>query len=86
MCEPVVAGPDGKADALVLSDLPLQCDSRLKATQMARAITLAMRERGFRAGRLRLAYQSCGDALAGTGLFDEAKCAANGRAYAANRT
>jgi hypothetical protein len=64
ICEPIVAGPDGKADALVVSDLPLQGDARLKATQMAQAITLRLRERGFRAGRLRLAYQSCDDALA----------------------
>ena len=85
ICEPPIAGAGGKADALIVSDLPLQGDSRLKATQMAQAITFALRERGFRAGRLRLAYQSCDDALAGTGLYDDAKCAANGRAYAANR-
>jgi DNA-binding SARP family transcriptional activator/ABC-type branched-subunit amino acid transport system substrate-binding protein len=85
ICEPVVAGPDGKADALVVSDLPLQGDARLDALEMSQAIMFRLRERGFRAGRLRLAYQSCDDALAGTGLFDEAKCAANGRAYAANR-
>ena len=85
MCEPPVAGAGGRADALVVSDLPLQGDDRLKATQMAQAIALVMRERGYRAGRLRLAYQSCDDALAGTGRYDDAKCAANGRAYAANR-
>ena len=84
MCEPVLAGPDGHADALVVSDLPLQGDQRLTATQMARAITLVMREHGFRAGGIRLAYQSCDDALAGSGLFDEAKCIANARAYARN--
>ncbi len=84
VCEPAVAGADGKADALIVSDLPLQGDARLTATQMAQAITLVLRERGFRAGRLRLAFQSCDDALAGTGLYDEGKCAANARAYAAN--
>src|SRR4051794_13054090 len=62
--------------------MPLQGGSALGATQMAQAIRFVLRERGFRAGRLRLAYQSCDDALAQTGLFDEAKCAANGRAYA----
>jgi branched-chain amino acid transport system substrate-binding protein len=48
---------------------------------MAQAITFVLRERGFRAGRHRVAYQSCDDSLARTGLFDEAKCAANARAY-----
>jgi branched-chain amino acid transport system substrate-binding protein len=84
MSEPVVAGAGGTADVLVVSDLPLQGDLRLTSTQMAQAITFALREHGFRAGRLRIAYQSCDDALAGTGSFDAAKCAANGRGYARN--
>jgi DNA-binding SARP family transcriptional activator/ABC-type branched-subunit amino acid transport system substrate-binding protein len=83
MCGPPLAGPGGRADALVVSDLPLSGDERLSATQMSRAITFVLRERGFRAGRLRLAFQSCDDAIAG-GNFDEGKCAANGRAYAAD--
>jgi hypothetical protein len=48
---------------------------------MVQAITFALRERGFRAGRLRLGYQSCDDSIARTGLFDEATCAANARTY-----
>ena len=39
----------------------------------------------FAPGRHRVAYQSCDDSVARTGLFDEAKCAANARAYAENR-
>ena len=85
VCEPVLVGGDGRADVLVTSDLPLQGGIRVTATQMAHAITFVLRERGFRAGRFRVAYQSCDDSIARTGLFDEAKCAANGRAYAANR-
>jgi DNA-binding SARP family transcriptional activator/ABC-type branched-subunit amino acid transport system substrate-binding protein len=81
ICEPVVAGPGGRADVLVVSDMPLQGDTRLTATQMAQAIAFTLREHGFRAGRLRIAYQSCDDALPATGVYDEAKCAANGRAY-----
>jgi DNA-binding SARP family transcriptional activator/ABC-type branched-subunit amino acid transport system substrate-binding protein len=82
-CEPVVAGNGGKADVLVVSDLPLQGDARQSVTQMEQAITFDLREHGFRAGRFRIAYQSCDDALAGTGQYDDGKCAANGRAYAA---
>ena len=71
---------------LVVSDLPLQGGVRVTATQMAQAITFVLRERDFRAGRFRVAYQSCDDSVARTGLFDEAKCAANARAYGATRT
>jgi DNA-binding SARP family transcriptional activator/ABC-type branched-subunit amino acid transport system substrate-binding protein len=81
-CEPVLAGNGGRADALVVSDLPLQGDTRLSSIQMAQAITFVLREHGFRAGRFRIAYQSCDDALASTGLYDPSRCAANGRAYA----
>jgi branched-chain amino acid transport system substrate-binding protein len=83
ICEPVVGG-SGSADLLLVSDLPLQGGIRITATQMAQAITFALRERGFRAGRFRVAYQSCDDSVARTGLFDEAKCAANARAYGTN--
>ena len=82
-CERVQAG-SGKADVLVVSDLPLQGGVRVATTQMAQAITFVLREQGFRAGRFRVAYQSCDDSIARTGLYDEAKCAANARAYAAN--
>jgi branched-chain amino acid transport system substrate-binding protein len=85
MCEPVVAGGDGRADVLLVSDLPLQGGLRLTAEQMAQAVVFVLRERRFRAGRFRVAFQSCDDSVAKSGLFDEAKCAANARAYAANR-
>lgn len=83
ICEPVVAGR-GESDVLVVSDLPLQGGIRVTATQMAQAISFALRERGFRAGPFRVAYQSCDDSIARTGLFDEAKCAANAKAYVEN--
>lgn len=82
-CEPVVG--KGDADVVIVSDLPLQGGSRGRTTQMAQAIAFVLGEHGFRAGRVRVAYQSCDDSLAYTGLFDEAKCAANARAYGDNR-
>ena len=84
VCEPAQVGAGGRADVLVVSDLPLQGGVRVQATQMAQAITYVLREHDFRAGRFRVAYQSCDDSLARTGLFDEAKCAANARAYGAS--
>jgi DNA-binding SARP family transcriptional activator/ABC-type branched-subunit amino acid transport system substrate-binding protein len=83
-CERPLAGPDGGADVLITSDLPLQGGTRISATQMTQAIEFVLRERGFRAGRYRVAYQSCDDSVASTALYDEAKCAANARAYAQN--
>jgi branched-chain amino acid transport system substrate-binding protein len=85
MCEPVIAPPGGRPDVLVVSDLPLQGGQRLTAVQMSRAIEFVLRERGFRAGRLRVAYQSCDDSVARSGLYDEPKCAANARSYASRR-
>ena len=82
-CEGVLAG-EGDSDVLIVSDLPLQGGTRGSATQMAQAIAFVLRERGFRAARFKVAYQSCDDSVARTGLFDEAKCAANARAYGRN--
>jgi branched-chain amino acid transport system substrate-binding protein len=83
-CERVVTSKD-RADVLVTSDLPLQGGVNVTTTQMADAVAYVLRQHRFRAGRFRVAYQSCDDSVAQTGLFDEAKCAANARAYAANR-
>jgi DNA-binding SARP family transcriptional activator/ABC-type branched-subunit amino acid transport system substrate-binding protein/sugar lactone lactonase YvrE len=83
-CEPLVFGGKGEPDVLIASDLMLQGGARVLTTQMAQAIAFVLRERGFRAGDFAVAYQSCDDSIASTGLFDLAKCAANARAYAEN--
>jgi branched-chain amino acid transport system substrate-binding protein len=82
-CERVIAGK-GDSDVLVVSDLSLQGGVRLRTSQMAQAIAFVLRERGFRAGRFRVAYQSCDDSVGQTGLSEDAKCASNARAYALN--
>jgi DNA-binding SARP family transcriptional activator/ABC-type branched-subunit amino acid transport system substrate-binding protein/DNA-binding beta-propeller fold protein YncE len=81
-CGPPVAG-SAPPRLLVASDLPLQGGPRFPARQMAAAVVSVLRAHGFRAGRFPLAYQSCDDSVARTGLFEQAKCAANARAYAA---
>jgi DNA-binding SARP family transcriptional activator/sugar lactone lactonase YvrE len=83
-CDPPVFGGDGEPDVLIASDLMLQGGARVTTTQMSQAIAFVLRERDFRAGDFKVAYQSCDDSIATTGLFDLAKCAANARAYAAN--
>jgi ABC-type branched-subunit amino acid transport system substrate-binding protein len=83
-CEPVLYGGEGDPDVLIASDFMLQGGARVLTTQMAQAIAFVLRERDFRAGPHRVAYQSCDDSIASTGLSDPAKCAANARAYAGN--
>lgn len=83
-CEPALTGDEVEADVLITSDLPLQGGQRVKTTQMAQAIAFVLREHEFRAGSYRVAYQSCDDSIGSTGLLDEAKCAANARAYGEN--
>ena len=84
-CGSPVYGGEGTPDMLVVSDLPLQGGSRFTTVQMEQAIEYVFRQRGFQAGEHRVAYQSCDDSLASTGLFDFDKCAANAKAYAENR-
>jgi branched-chain amino acid transport system substrate-binding protein len=83
-CERVLAGPGGAADLLITADLPLQGGVRVSALQMSEAIAFVLREHRFHAGRYRLGYQLCDDSVARTGLYDEAKCASNARAYGQN--
>jgi branched-chain amino acid transport system substrate-binding protein len=80
-CDPVIAGGGGRADLLVAADLPLLGDNRVSARQMAQAMIYELRRRGFRAGRFRIAFQACNDALASTGAMDAGTCAANARAF-----
>jgi DNA-binding SARP family transcriptional activator/ABC-type branched-subunit amino acid transport system substrate-binding protein/streptogramin lyase len=82
VCEPVEG--DRASDLLIVSDLPLQMGSRVPVMQMSQAIRFALDERGFSAGRFKVAYQSCDDSLARTGLYDGPRCASNARAYGAN--
>lgn len=69
----------------IVSDLPLRGGPDLPTRQMSQAIAFVLRERDFRAGRFTIGYQSCDDSTAQTGIFDPAKCAANAKAFAANR-
>ena len=83
-CGRVFYGGEGTPDHLIVSDLPLRGGPRLPTPQLGQAIAFVLRQRGFRAGRFKIGYQSCDDSTAQTGIFDPAKCAANAKAYAAN--
>jgi YVTN family beta-propeller protein len=83
-CGQVFYGGGGTPDKLIVSDMPLRGGPALPTRQMSDAIAYVLRERDFRAGRFRVAYQSCDDSTEQTGIFDEQKCAANAKAFAAN--
>jgi branched-chain amino acid transport system substrate-binding protein len=83
ICGRLVSGSESPR-FIVLSDLPLRGGPRFVTPQMSAAILYVLRRRSFRAGRYPVGYQSCDHSTAQTGLFDERKCAANTKAYAAN--
>ena len=64
--------------------LPAHDGSSIVTARSARCSSIAKRH-GFRAGEHRLALQICDDSTARADQVDVERCAANGKAYAANR-
>jgi branched-chain amino acid transport system substrate-binding protein len=85
-CGPVVYKGSGSPDYIIASDLPLQGAIRKQTVQISRAILWDLANRGWKAGSLKIGYQSCDDSTAQTGGWDSAKCATNARLYASNRS
>jgi branched-chain amino acid transport system substrate-binding protein len=85
-CGPVVYKGSGSPDFIVASDLPLQGAIRHQTVQISRAVIWELAQRGWKAGSLKIGYQSCDDSTAQTGGWDSAKCATNARLYAQNRS
>jgi branched-chain amino acid transport system substrate-binding protein len=85
-CGPVVYKGSGSPDYIIASDLPLQGAIRHQTVQLSRAVLFELQQEGWKAGSLKIGYQSCDDSTAQTGGWDSAKCATNGRLYAANRS
>jgi branched-chain amino acid transport system substrate-binding protein len=85
-CGPVVYKGSGSPDYIVASDLPLQGAIRHQTVQISRAILWDLANRGWKAGNLKIGYQSCDDSTAQTGGWDSAKCATNARLYSSNRS
>ena len=82
-CGRLYSGTEGPR-FLVASDLPLQGGPRFPTVQMSEAILFTLRRRRFHAGPYPLAYQSCDDSTAQTGLFDVVKCGRNIGEYVRN--
>ena len=86
-CGPALTGADGRADLLLVAELPLQGSAQAGAQPMADAIAFVLREHRFRAGRFRLALQTCDDSTAQGALpFDSGKCRSNAKAEVADRS
>jgi branched-chain amino acid transport system substrate-binding protein len=84
-CGPVEYGGEGRPDAVIASDLPMQGAARTRSDQMVEAIRLELERRDWRAGSLRIGFKPCDDSLAKTGEWDQGRCEANARAYARDR-
>jgi branched-chain amino acid transport system substrate-binding protein len=86
-CSPVLQGA-GVPELLVVPDLPTFVDPGAPSffvADMRAAIRLVLRQRGFRAGRYRIAYQACDYSRPNEGPAPD-RCAANARAYALDRS
>lgn len=83
-CGPVQYGGAGEPAALIVSDLPLQGDSKQRSTQMNDAIRLVLEGAGWHAGGTSVGFQACDDSSSKTGLWTKALCQSNARAYAAD--
>jgi ABC-type branched-subunit amino acid transport system substrate-binding protein/streptogramin lyase len=81
-CGPVESGGQ-TPDVLIASNFPLRGgeDGALSRV-LADAVRWALKERGFRAGRHVVGYQSCDDSTAQTGAYEIRRCAANANAFA----
>lgn len=83
-CGPLQFGGQGSPEAIVVSDLPLQGDSKQRSAQMNDAIRLVLEGANWQAGGVKVGFQACDDTGPKTGLWTKAQCRANANAYAAN--
>jgi branched-chain amino acid transport system substrate-binding protein len=83
-CGPLEYEGEGEANALLVSDLPLQGGSRTQTLQMNEAIRYVLDQAGWKAGDVNIAFQPCDDSTAQAAKWDSAKCTQNANAYAQN--
>ena len=76
----------GSPDFIIASDLPLQGATRAQTIRDLAGEVWALAEAGWKAGSLKLGYQSCDDSTAQTGGYDLAKCATNGHLFANDKS
>jgi branched-chain amino acid transport system substrate-binding protein len=81
-CGPLEYKGTGDAQALLVSDLPLQGGSRTQTLQMNDAIRYVLDQAGWKAGDTNIAFQACDDSTAQAAKWDAGKCTQNANAYA----
>src|SRR5688500_6769511 len=62
-CGPVEYGGEGRPQAVIASDLPMQGASAARSQQMVEAIRVELERRGWRAGSVRVGFKPCDDSL-----------------------
>jgi branched-chain amino acid transport system substrate-binding protein len=84
-CGPVQYGGSGSPKFIIPSDLPLQGSSRSQTIEMTKAIAFTLKNRGYKAGKYTVGYQSCDDSTAQAGKWDPAKCSGNAGLYSRDK-
>ena len=77
-------GEESGPTATIVSDLPLQGAGRAQQETVDNAIRLALEQRDYMAGDVRINYVSQDDATAQDGKWTEARCAENAQSAAQN--
>jgi ABC-type branched-subunit amino acid transport system substrate-binding protein len=80
-CAPLLYEGDGEPDVIVVSNMPRRGEVARETNEIVDAIQFVLRKRAFRAGELRVGFQSCDDTVAGEP--DAGQCRRNARAYVA---
>jgi len=83
-CSAVVSGGDGPPRLLLVSDLPLQGESRPITQAIADGMRHVLQQRGFEAGGYTIGFQSCDSSTAQVGGSDIFGCGSMAKAYARN--
>ncbi|HJR94003.1 MAG TPA: hypothetical protein VJ807_01105 [Gaiellaceae bacterium] len=78
-CGPLVYEGEGEPDVVVVSNMPLRGRFVPHTPGLVDAIAFVLRKREFRAGELRVGFQSCDDTVAGDP--DAGQCTRNARAF-----
>jgi branched-chain amino acid transport system substrate-binding protein len=83
-CGPLVYEGEGEPDVIVVSNMPRRGGDAAATTHIVDAIEFILRKREFRAGEVRVGFQSCDDTVAGRP--DAGRCTRNARAYVSTKS
>jgi branched-chain amino acid transport system substrate-binding protein len=85
-CSSLTYGGEGRPDVLIAASTSLHGRAAEYGVQGVQAMNLALAERRWRAGELRVGLQTCDEMSAPRGLSSPAKCRSNASAFARNRS